>query len=197
MKKKKRKLSDDISGALPPPPPPTPPPPPPMSADAVKAADIFWKLQTSRLAKRLEVARADYLAAFGRAYDDESVDRDYKNHVESYFGSPRAYTWFPAKAALPAPIVLAYYLRSVARPGSLPKSEALAMQDDAQMEEVRRLVAEYITTAPYKRRKGKAQEKAAEEVARSWSYRGKRENLLTVEQMLERLRKPEKYGPGK
>jgi hypothetical protein len=190
-------------------------PPAPVDSDDTTAAQrIYWTLQTSRARDRLGVARRDYLQAFGRPYDDPDINRDYLEHIENYFGYARAYTLRPANVAIPAPVALAFYLRHVAegRKGSLPKTLALDLQDDAQMRAVRRRAAKYkregYPEVPTVYDRGKkvrgreivrrhvpadgAQLLAVEHVYNHWR-RGKRENRLNVDQMLERLRKPEKY----
>ena len=167
-------------------------PQPPMSAEA-KAQRIYEKLRTNRNRNKLDVARVDYLEAFGRPHDDKGIDRDFEDLVEEYFGYARPYSRLPPGKMVPGPMLLARYLCSVGQRGSMPRSYALYKQDQAQMDAFRDRVAKNIRMRRY-RTKGEAREEAAEFVANFWRYRGERPaNRLDEEQMLDRLRNPGKY----
>jgi hypothetical protein len=174
------------ASVAPPQPSENPRPPPPAESATAAAQRIYWQLQTSRDRNKLNVARKEYLKAFGRAFDDEKIGYDFQDCVGKYFGYTRPMSLaLAAELKLPAPIALAYYLRSVARPGKLPRSLALDRQDSAQMEAVRAAVAE---GKMQRVKPGKALDRAIDEVARTFTYQGKRDNLLTKEQMRDRYR---------
>ena len=168
-------------------------PAPPMSADTLKAREIYETLQRGYSLKQ---ARAEYRDKFGRPHDDPSIGVDYRNLIEQHFAESelRLKPWCAADVKVPAPLALAYFLRDrgVGRKGGGQyPSLAREMEEDAQMAELLRRVAG---------KKGDAWEDAAKELHDSWSYRGKRRKRLTVSQMLERLAHPKRFGlrrPGK
>jgi hypothetical protein len=193
-----------------------------MSAeDATATAQLIYeKFRTSRAPNKLAIARAEYLAAFGRPYNDKSLDRELAiaraefltafgrpddkrsinrqlaECVEDYFGYSRANSHL-ADAKVPAPIALALYLRSIGRRGRTARSPTLRRQDQVQMDAVWLRIARW---KKQKRHPGEVQKKAVEYVATFWPYRGKRpeyrrpENRLTRPEMFDRLQDPGKYG---
>lgn len=174
-----------------------------------EAKRIYWEFQTSRDRNRMKMARDDYRRTFRRSYNDKSIDYDFQACIEDYYlfrPGPVA-----AEVKLPAPIALALYLRSVARPGSPPKSLAQHLQDRAQMDAVWLRKARWKKMGHYPTTMAKiwassigvsriatadeAQDAAVKHIFRHWLYRGKRpENLLSEQQMSERLTKHKEYG---
>jgi len=159
------------------------------------ARRIFDRLlrdQTFTLTK----ARAAYREEFGISPKDKSIAREFTRVVEKHFIYPaiaRMKNWSSPEIAIPVRIAVALFLgeHSGRKKGrQRPYLQGLGRWH--QMKKVVRLKEKYMMEQ--RMRAEDASRKAAEEVHRTFAFRGRRQSYFTVPQIIECLRQPLRYG---
>jgi hypothetical protein len=165
----------------------------PLSDDVLKARDIYKSLEEDP-SFNLTKAHAKYLELFGVSHADESIDEEYIALVRQHFGYSRMFSRTNAEVALPLRIALAFYLRR--RRGRKHKTSVMVRHAKiAQMEEAQRLKTKYMKEMHLSA--ARAELRAAEELLQTFEWRGERHSFMTVDQMLDAFRHPNRLRSGR
>jgi hypothetical protein len=162
----------------------------PMSDETLAARDIYERFQIDP-SFTLSRARVAYREAFGVSHEHKSIDEQYLELVAGHFGYARLFTWCAPDVAIPLRIALAFFLREMSGRKS-KDSSALWFGKRTQMKEALELKAKYMKEEHLSA--DDAELKAANEIYRTYIWRGQRRSLLTVNQMIEGFSHPARYG---
>jgi hypothetical protein len=162
----------------------------PMSDDVLKAREIYKSLEEDP-SFTLEKAKDKYQEAFGIPHDHGSLDDEYMALVRKHFGQARPYTQPDAEVHLPVRLALAFFLREL-HGRKRKTSLTLWLGKVTQMDEAQALKTRYMNEQQLSAEE--AEVRAAEELHRTFEWRGQRRSLMTVTEMLEWFGHPGRYG---
>jgi hypothetical protein len=162
----------------------------PMGDDVLKAREIYKSLEEDP-SFTLKKAKDKYREVFGISPDHGNLDREYVALVRNHFGHFRPYTRPDAEIRIPVRLALAFFLREL-HGRKRKTSLTLWLGKITQMDKAQALKTRYMNEQQLSAEE--AEVKAAEELHRTFEWRGERRSLMTVPEMLEWFSHPGRYG---